>query len=142
MEAKLEVKDEVKEEVKEEPKVEAKRVKEEPAEELEEEEKQPPTVELTEDEKAQVFLRKEFDDIVPSVMTHEFLRFTLPDGDEGFDEIQYEWQGPPECFEYMDNYKKRAKLFTKVDEIMPSDWFQSAGVDGDAEPVQGDGQVP
>jgi len=116
------VKMEVKEEKKEEVKVEVK--EEAPAMEVEEEEQQPPVVELTAEEKSQVFLKKDFDDIMPAVLTQEFMSYSLPDGEEGFDEIQYEWQGAEESKQYMDTWRKRAKIFTKVDDLVPSEYFQ------------------
>ncbi|CAE7939977.1 EMB2654, partial [Symbiodinium necroappetens] len=79
----------------EEPKPDEEMKKEdEPAPEEEEDlGDEPPKVELTEEEENLSFLPKgAVPDLTPSVLSKAFANFTIPEKDEGFDEIKFIWQ--------------------------------------------------
>merc|ERR1712190_494196 len=97
-----ETKEEVKEEVKEEEMKEES--KDEDMKEEEEEETEPPVVELTEEEKKQWFRKPAVgatSDLTSVVLSQSFGKFTIPDQDEGFDDLRFEWQNAAESKEYL-----------------------------------------
>merc|ERR1712139_17145 len=54
--------------------------------------------------------------------TH-FTKFSLPDDDEGFDEIRHEWSKPPKSSECLRAWVQDRKLTTRVEDVNPGDWF-------------------
>merc|ERR1711957_1081112 len=57
-------------------------------------------------------------------MSSSFAKFTLPEKDEGFDEIQYEWtKTGTKCQEFMKNYVLDKKATTRIEELVPGQWF-------------------
>merc|ERR1712190_640155 len=112
-------KEEVKDEVKEE---------ETKDEEMKEEEdnEPPPTVELTEEEKAEVFKKGATDvtDLTSATLEKFYGKFTVPDNTEGFDEMRFEWDGQAESTDYLRKWVIDRKVNTRMDDLLPSDWFK------------------
>merc|ERR1712139_240180 len=71
------------------------------AKEDEPEETEPPKVELSEEEKKLNFLPHSVPDLTPTVMNQFMRKFSLPEKDEGFDNIKFEWQAASESAEYL-----------------------------------------
>merc|ERR1712137_862726 len=110
--------EEVKEEVKEE---EAK------DEEMKEEDNEPPpTVELTEEEKAEVFKKGEKDvtDLTSATLDKHYGQFSVPDNTEGFDEMRFEWDGQAESTDYLRKWVVDRKANSRMDDLQPSEWFK------------------
>jgi len=112
-------KEEVKDEVKEE---------ETKDEEMKEEEdnEPPPTVELTEEEKAEVFKKGATDvtDLTSATLEKYYGKFTVPDTTEGFDEMRFEWDGQAESTDYLRKWVIDRKANSRMDDLQPSDWFK------------------
>merc|ERR1712203_1048270 len=49
-------------------------------------------VSLTEDDKKVVFIKRGTPDVLPSDVSAAFMKFALPDAEEGFDRIDFVWQ--------------------------------------------------
>merc|ERR1740121_3143546 len=98
-------------------------MEEEPKKEEEEKEEEI-VVELTEEEKKVTFRKKDAADLGQKVLATSYAKFTLPEADEGFDDIQYVWQPEAECKEYMKKWVLERKLTQRVEELQPSDWFK------------------
>jgi len=124
----VEEKDAVKEE---EPKDE---VKEEEAEEDESEQEEPedpeeprPEVSLSEEESRMWFGRPAalgIKDLTAEVAAKAFKSFCLPAEDEGFDDLQYEWQPEKESSEYLHKWVLQQKLMARIEDILPGSWFK------------------
>lgn len=81
-------------------------------------------VELTQEEKEQMFLRNSSG--IPDLTEKEmatFPDFSLPTADEGFDAIQYAWQDEEKCQSYLKEWLLEMKRTQRVDDIKPSEWF-------------------
>merc|ERR1719277_866051 len=95
----------------------------EPMEEKEDTEK-PPTVELSAEDKALHFRKQQVKDLSSFTFSTSFSSFSVPENDEGFDEIKYEWfKTPSKCKEFLSDYKLNRKINTRVEDIVPSTWF-------------------
>jgi len=108
-------------------------VEEEPAseeEEPEEEEKddadmeEPPKVQLTPEEKKQTFRKATPSDLTQYALNTAFMKFSVPDKDEGFDEIKGDWAALPKCKDYVRNWIQEKKTTTRIEELTPGEWFQ------------------
>eukprot|EP00933_Yihiella_yeosuensis_P040597 TRINITY_DN3491_c0_g1_i1.p1 TRINITY_DN3491_c0_g1~~TRINITY_DN3491_c0_g1_i1.p1 ORF type:complete len:979 (+),score=272.72 TRINITY_DN3491_c0_g1_i1:71-3007(+) len=93
--------------------------------EPEPEEQDPPKVELTEEEKNQIFRKPVVHDLSPSVLYANFKKFTLPEKDEGFDEIRYEWQKESKAQQHFIGWINEIKQDARIEDLQPSDWFQN-----------------
>eukprot|EP00931_Biecheleriopsis_adriatica_P068769 TRINITY_DN4267_c0_g1_i1.p1 TRINITY_DN4267_c0_g1~~TRINITY_DN4267_c0_g1_i1.p1 ORF type:complete len:905 (+),score=326.79 TRINITY_DN4267_c0_g1_i1:77-2716(+) len=109
--------EEAKEEVKKEEDVEMKQEPEEP------EETEPPKAELDDEEQKLWFLPRPVTDMASSVFNSTFVDFTLPDDEEDFTEIRYEWATELAGKEYMKSWMQAKKITTRVEELSPSEWF-------------------
>eukprot|EP00929_Paragymnodinium_shiwhaense_P027282 TRINITY_DN1604_c0_g1_i1.p1 TRINITY_DN1604_c0_g1~~TRINITY_DN1604_c0_g1_i1.p1 ORF type:complete len:844 (-),score=365.10 TRINITY_DN1604_c0_g1_i1:100-2631(-) len=98
---------------------------EEPEEEVQDEmEVEPPTVELTAEEKKVKFYKDKIPDLAPLAMSTSFSSFTMPTKDEGFAEIRYAWtKQAPQCDAYLKKWIIERKVTTRVEDIKPSSWF-------------------
>jgi len=112
--------EEKKEEVVAEPKEDVKmeEVKEEPEEETE-----APKAELDEEESKLWFLPRPVTDLDAATFNSTFTEFSLPEKDEDFHEIRYEWHNETETKEYMKSWMQAKKITTRVEELNPSEWF-------------------
>ena len=62
---------------------------------------EPPKAALTDEEKKQWFRKLAVPDVAPFVANSFFTKFSLPEKDEGFDEVKYEWAKGPKASEYL-----------------------------------------
>eukprot|EP00448_Togula_jolla_P013591 CAMPEP_0170587024 /NCGR_PEP_ID=MMETSP0224-20130122/10062_1 /TAXON_ID=285029 /ORGANISM="Togula jolla, Strain CCCM 725" /LENGTH=887 /DNA_ID=CAMNT_0010910619 /DNA_START=32 /DNA_END=2692 /DNA_ORIENTATION=- len=84
---------------------------------------EPPKAELTEAEKKQWFKAQALSDLTGPTLASSFVHFSVPETDEGFSEIQYEWQGEEESKAYLRKWVLQKKLTTRVEDLQPSDRF-------------------
>merc|ERR1712194_535063 len=103
-------------------------VYEPPEEEPEEEDvvmedENPPTVELTAEEKKQWFRKPLIPDISNLQLATSFGKFCVPEKTEGLDDIKFEWQKEDKCKEYLKNWIRDRKSTTRIEDLQPSDWF-------------------
>lgn len=84
----------------------------------------PDVEDLTEDEKKTVFSPKDLPDLTAEVITANFQKFSIPTKDDGFDDIQFEWQKKPSAETVLKDYILNKKMTERVDSITPSDWFK------------------
>ncbi|CAE6964894.1 unnamed protein product [Symbiodinium natans] len=118
--------DEATEEPAAKPDEEMKQAEEEPAPEEEEDlGDEPPKAELTEDEEKLSFLPKGvIPDLTPSILGKAFANFTIPEKDEGFDEIKFVWQEESQSKEYLRKWVLETKLTTRIEDLQPSQDFR------------------
>merc|ERR1712060_1025610 len=81
---------------------------EEPEEEIVAEE-----VSLTEEDRQVRFIKKGMPDI-PAEVSSAFAKFSLPDNDEGFDQIVYAWQPEDKCHDQMKQWQLNKKMTERV----------------------------
>merc|ERR1712217_484254 len=94
-------------------------------EEEEDDDSEPaPRVELTEEEKREVFRKRDTPDITVEELNKFFGKFTVPDKSEGFDEMRYEWEGAKESYEYLRKYVVGRKKNERMDDLEPSAWWK------------------
>lgn len=134
-EPKAEVKDEAAGEVKKEEPTEGAAVKKEeeaagaqaavPQPPPEEEDEPRPVATLTDEEKLQWFPKKRTPDIQPLTLSRCFARFSLPEKEEGFDEVRYAWSQAGPSKDYLKAWILKQKITTKVEDLQPSEWFRS-----------------
>merc|ERR1712194_341384 len=122
--AKAEAKKEGKEEEKKEEEEKAEESEESEAEVEEEVKDEPaPKVTLDADEKKN-FRVKGIHDLTARSMSSSFTKFTIPEKEEGFDEIQCEWtKTSTKCQEFMKNWVLDKKATTRIEELVPGQWF-------------------
>lgn len=111
----------VEEEVEEEPEKEEE--EEDEAEEEDAMDEEPPTVELTSEEKKEAFRKSAVPDLAEYAMNTSFTKFTLPDKDEGFDAISYDWQNAEGCSKYLKQWVQDKKGKTRIEDLKPGEWF-------------------
>lgn len=111
--------------VEEEKKEEEEKDDEEEAEKSDEEmpDEEPPKVQLTPEEKKLWFRKAIIPDLTGYVMNTAFARFSLPEKEDGFEEIKLEWSKADKCKEHVQQWISARKLTSRVEDIMPSDWF-------------------
>merc|ERR1712039_370832 len=84
---------------------------------------EPPKVELSAEEKKNYFRKP----VIPDISTYQlgvsFSKFTVPEKDEGFDEVKFDWGKEKECKEYVKNWIRDRKSTTRIEDLQPSDWF-------------------
>lgn len=92
----------------------------------EEPDEEPPTVELTDAEKFDLFHKESnaIPDIQVQLINASFHHFTLPEKEEGFDEVRYNWSDAKLCEEHISNWVHERKLTTRIEDLTPSDWFR------------------
>merc|ERR1712232_1385052 len=89
-------------------------------------EPEPTTVQLTDEEKKQWFKKQEgTNDLANATFLANFGKFSIPDKEEGFTEVTFEWQKEAAAKEYLNNWVKQRKLTTRVEDLQPSEWFFS-----------------
>lgn len=99
-----------------------------PDEEDEEEEEDeimdgPPRVELTAEEKKSMFRKSPIPDMTSYNLNTSFMKFSVPEKDEGFDSISYEWYKADKCKDYVKQWVQEKKTTTRIEEIVPGEWF-------------------
>lgn len=98
---------------------------EEKKEEEEEEDMgtEPPTVELTEEEKKTFFVPSRWPDLAPHILNASYTNFTAPDKSEGFDDVRFEWAGEEKVKEYLKTWISNKKLNTRIEDLRPGTFF-------------------
>merc|ERR1712087_781625 len=65
--------------------------------------------------------------VIPDISSYQlasnFSKFTVPEKDEGFDEVKFDWGKEKECKEYVKNWIRDRKSTTRIEDLQPSDWF-------------------
>jgi len=93
-------------------------------------EEDPPKVTLTPEEKKIVFFKSVTPDLTSYTLSTSLAQFTLPEKDDGFDDIKYEWSKTnSKAQEYLKTWISDKKLTTRVEDLTPSDWFQQKWVE-------------
>jgi len=108
--------------------VEKKEVSEEEGEEEKEEEdvdEDPPKVALTDDEKKEWFVKSAIPDLTDAVLNASFAHFSVPEKDEGFDEVRCIWSKESKCEEHLKRWVLNRKLTVRIDDLQPSEWFHA-----------------
>merc|ERR1712066_878581 len=90
---------------------------------VEEPEVEPPKAELTDEEKKQWFRKCAVKDRSEYLFNMSFTKFSLPEKDEAFDDIVYQWQKADKCKEYLTQWIRDRKQMTRVEDLQPSEWF-------------------
>jgi len=91
--------------------------------EEEEEDEPPPQAELTEDEKKEIFKKLEFSDIRGDVLDSCFHLFALPEKEDGFHELRFDWQDQEMSSMYLKKWILQRKLTARLEDLLPSSWF-------------------
>jgi len=91
---------------------------------VEEEETEPPEVELTEEEKKKHFRQHPFSDLAPTALSASYAKFSLPKKDEGFQLIEFAWSGEKDCVAYFKKWQRDKKFSCRIEDLKPSAWFQ------------------
>lgn len=107
----------------EEPSKDGDEDKEEESEEELEDHQQAPKAELTVEERTQWFRKHAVPDLAPYVLNISFEKFSLPEADEGFDQVKFDWLPEGKCQQYLTNWKLERKITTRIEDLVPSDWF-------------------
>ncbi|CAE8594858.1 unnamed protein product [Polarella glacialis] len=108
---------------------------EEPTDEPDEEEEEveepepidedPPTAELTAEEKKLLFRKNPVADLTPYLLNTSFQKFSLPEQADGFEEINYEWGNEAKSKQYLKSWMQEKKTTSRVEELVPSEWFNA-----------------
>lgn len=106
-------------------------MEEEPAEEEEKEEEipqivddeKPPKVELTPEERKQLFRKTDVPDVSLLALGAAFAQFTIPTQAEGFDQVIFPWHTKTKSEAYLKDWQQSRRLTIRVEDIQPSDWF-------------------
>jgi len=98
---------------------------EEPADEEMEEPAEPPKVELTAEEKKEWFRKNPVKDLSDYALGTSFAKFSVPDQEEGFDEIDFIWQKEAQCKDYVKTWVRDRKMTTRIEDLTPGEWFKT-----------------
>lgn len=91
---------------------------------MEDDNEEPPKVELTEEEKAQVFHVHQTKDLSDQTMNLFMRKFGVPTKAEGFDKISYAWQEGDAALAYLKNKVQEKKVLARLDALQPGEWFR------------------
>lgn len=86
-------------------------------------EQDPPTVELSEEEKQRWFCKGPVPDLTMYLLNTSFQKFSLPDQEEEFDEIKYLWHKEDKAEDFLKIWVQDKKLISRVEDLQPGDWF-------------------
>eukprot|EP00928_Gymnodinium_smaydae_P034793 TRINITY_DN24583_c0_g3_i1.p1 TRINITY_DN24583_c0_g3~~TRINITY_DN24583_c0_g3_i1.p1 ORF type:complete len:909 (+),score=191.46 TRINITY_DN24583_c0_g3_i1:113-2728(+) len=84
---------------------------------------EPPKVSLTAEDKKIVFRKGAVPDLSAYNVSTSFTKFSLPDKDEGFDDVRCDWHKFDKCKAYLTGWIQEHKLTTRVEDLTPSEWF-------------------
>eukprot|EP00435_Cladocopium_sp_Y103_P004586 s1758_g1.t1 len=95
------------------------KVEEEEVDEVEVEEEAPK-------EKKVTFRKLPLPDIPEQLLNTSFTKFSLPELDEGFDDLHYEWSAKgPSAAQTLQKWVLDRKLTSRVEDLAPSMWFKT-----------------
>merc|ERR1719221_2056936 len=83
----------------------------------------PPKVELADEERKQFFRKPKQSDILAATLSTAFTSFTLPEKEEGFDDVKYDWYTKTKSGTYLKNWVLNLKLTLRVEDLQPGEWF-------------------
>jgi len=83
----------------------------------------PPDVELTPEEKKAPFRKSAIPDLSAYIMSTSFTKFCLPQKEEGFDDLRFDWEKGEKAEEYLRQWIVDRKVTTRIEELVPSQWF-------------------
>jgi len=82
-----------------------------------------PPAELTEEEKSLTCRKLAASDLLAADLAQSFADFSLPSKDEGFSQINYEWEAAANCEKTLKEYVHEKKMTQRVESLKPGDWF-------------------
>merc|ERR1712070_478041 len=74
----------------------------------------PPKVELSEEEKAMQFFPNTVPDLTPLNLSTGFVKFSIPEKNEGFDEIRCSWANNKQVASIMKDWIPQKKITTRI----------------------------
>eukprot|EP00927_Polykrikos_kofoidii_P071813 TRINITY_DN68021_c0_g1_i1.p1 TRINITY_DN68021_c0_g1~~TRINITY_DN68021_c0_g1_i1.p1 ORF type:complete len:946 (+),score=162.80 TRINITY_DN68021_c0_g1_i1:62-2899(+) len=81
-------------------------------------------VELTEEEKQLWFYKSKDLDLSAREFGRQFSNFSIPEMDEGWDDIKFVWQPKERCAEYLSGWISDKKLTQRIEDLQPGEWFK------------------
>lgn len=84
-----------------------------------------PEVVLSAEEEQKWFAPPAQPDLTPQVLEKCFTQFSLPEQEEGFDSIMFEWQSKDASTEYLTKWILEKKRTSRIDDITPGEWFKT-----------------
>uniref|UniRef100_A0A7S0FSP9 B30.2/SPRY domain-containing protein n=1 Tax=Pyrodinium bahamense TaxID=73915 RepID=A0A7S0FSP9_9DINO len=84
-----------------------------------------PRVELTPEERRMSFRTPTTSDVAGHVLNATFDQFCIPEADEGFDEIRFEWQNEANSKAYLNKWVLEKKVTSRIEDLTPGEWFKS-----------------
>merc|ERR1712008_250397 len=81
------------------------------------------SVELTGEDRKLIHLKKPTSDLLPLDIGKCFHRFSIPEVDEGFDNIKYEWADEEACQEYLTSWISKRKATQRIEDLQPGKFF-------------------
>lgn len=88
-------------------------------------EEDPPKVELTAEEKKLSFRKLKDTDVALFLLNTTFQKFSIPEKDEGFNEIRHEWNKNKEAAAYLKKWIFDRKQTSRVEDLVPSSTFKA-----------------
>jgi len=82
------------------------------------------SVELTEEERQLIHLKKPTSDLLPLDLGKCFHRISIPEVKEGFDNIKYEWANEEACKEYLTSWILKRKATQRLEDLQPGKFFR------------------
>merc|ERR1712066_467892 len=119
-----EVEEEKEEEKKDEAPEAAESEEEAEPEEPEQPDEDPPKVELTAEEKAVKFVKAALPDLNSFQYSTSFAKFSIPQKEEGFDDVKFSWADKSKSQEYLKSWIMERKTSVRIEDLKPSDWFK------------------
>jgi len=106
--------------------------KEEAVEEELEGEEPEPVVSLSEEEENTVWFRQggPLKDMTAQALNAAYPQFTVPDGDEGFDAVSFEWQKEALAKDHLKQWIIKNKRTMRIEDLQPSEWFKQQHAEG------------
>merc|ERR550532_1570240 len=71
------------------------------------------------------FRKKAVPDLTDWVLGNSFPKFSVPEKQEGFDDVRYAWQKAEDCKAYLQKYVLKSKVLCRIEDLQPSDWFKT-----------------
>merc|ERR1712194_610567 len=81
-------------------------------------------VSLTDEDRQVRFIKRDTPDVQAAEVSSSFAKFSLPDSDEGFDQIIYAWQPEDKCKDEMKQWQLNKKMTERVEDLQPGEWFK------------------
>merc|ERR1712113_1300827 len=79
----------------------------------------------TAEEKRQWFRKPTTPDLTAYHLSSNFGKFTIPEKDEGVDEIKYLWSKEERCKDYLKCWIRDRKATARIEDLQPGEWFHT-----------------